>query len=198
MSQTLIPKGILSVLQHLPSPDKIQPLLAPAAPRLWQIWFEKAGNKKWEPLWFLTPPRGEKTGRHFARFDPRRGVNGLQRSIDSRPPSVHTSHGCDRSICQSMCELSPWLEASHHWLYFERPVFTGNVAILAKCVVDRTLQYFRFLLHKTRFHATFVWAAQENHPVSADARLTIHYMILTFPDLIWTSSVSPFQSWLLD
>lgn len=31
----------------------------------------------------LYPAQGEKMGRHFARFDPRRGVNGLKRSIDS-------------------------------------------------------------------------------------------------------------------
>lgn len=46
MSQTVIPTGILSMLQNLPSPYKTQSLLALATPRLWQIWFEKAGNEK--------------------------------------------------------------------------------------------------------------------------------------------------------
>lgn len=59
MSQTVIPKGILSVLQSLPSPHKTQSLLALAAPRLWQIWFEKAGNKNEHRHSSLPRPRWE-------------------------------------------------------------------------------------------------------------------------------------------
>lgn len=59
MSHTVIPKGILSMLQNLPSPDKTQSLLALAAPRLWQIWFEKAGNKNEHRCSSLPRPRWE-------------------------------------------------------------------------------------------------------------------------------------------
>lgn len=57
MSQTVIPKGILSVHQNPPSPDKTQSLVALTAPRLWQIWFEKARNKNEHRCSSLSCPR---------------------------------------------------------------------------------------------------------------------------------------------
>lgn len=91
MSQTVNPKGILSVLQNLPSPDKTQSLLALTAPRLWQIWFEKAGNKNEHHCSSLSRPRWE-DGAALCAIWSMSSCKWIKKIHWFSPPSVRTSH----------------------------------------------------------------------------------------------------------
>lgn len=111
MSQTVNPKGILSVLQNLPSPDKTQSLLALTAPRLWQIWFEKAGNKNEHHCSSLSRPRWE-DGAALCAIWSMSSCKWIKKIHWFSPPSVRTSHWrnslkCSKIfiICQTMREL---------------------------------------------------------------------------------------------
>lgn len=110
MSQTAIPKGVLSKLQNPPSPDKTRFLPALTALRLWQIWFDKAGNKNEKRCVSSCCPRWEDRAA-LCVIGCTSCCKWIKKIHRFCPPSVHTSHWCNQLkcpktfiICQSRCD----------------------------------------------------------------------------------------------